>query len=95
MIFVNKLVVKEFKVIIHRKDEEIKQLEDLVIQMKESLSRSQIDSDKATVSALTKTIQERDKQIEFLKKQGEEFAKEMDKSTAVINNLNKTFNESK
>ena len=42
-----------------------------------------------------KAVQERDKQIEILKKQLEEFAKEMDKSTSVINNLNKTFYESK
>lgn len=39
-------------------------------------------------------MQERDKQIELLKKQLEEFAREMDKSTSVINNLNKTFYES-
>ena len=86
--------VKEYKVIMVQKDEEIKRLEELVIQTKEILGRTQIDSDKATVSALSKTVGERDKQIEVLKKQCEEFSKEMDKSTAVINNLNKTFNES-
>lgn len=62
--------------------------------MKDMLSRAQIDSDKVKVSALTKAVQERDKQIELLKKQLEEFAREMDKSASVINSLNKTFAES-
>jgi len=42
------------KLIIEDKDEEIKKLRDLLITMRESLSRTQIDSDKASVSALTK-----------------------------------------
>ena len=62
--------------------------------MRESLSRTQIDSDKASVSALTKALQDKDGQIEILKKQLEDYAREMDKSAAVINNLNKTFYES-
>ena len=69
-------------------------MRDLAIQLRDSLSRVKMDSDKATVSALAKTIQDKDKQIEILKKQAEEYAREMDKSTAVINNLNKTFYES-
>ena len=87
--------VKEFKLIIQDKDEEIKNLRDIAIQLRDSLSRVKMDSDKATVSALAKTIQDKDKQIEILKKQAEDYAREMDKSTAVINNLNKTFYESK
>jgi hypothetical protein len=42
--------------IILNKDEEIRQLNDLNIEMKEMLSRAQIDSDKVKVSALTKVI---------------------------------------
>ena len=40
-------------------------------------------------------MQNKDGQIEILKKQLEDYAREMDKSAAVINNLNKTFYESK
>lgn len=58
------------------------------------LSKAQIDSDKVRVSALTKAVQERDKQIELLKKQAEEYAREMDKSASVIANLNKSAYES-
>jgi hypothetical protein len=36
------------------KDEEIKKLRDIIIQLRESMNRAQIDSDKQTVSALTK-----------------------------------------
>ena len=79
---------------IQQKEEELKRRDELVIHLKEKLSRAQIDSDKVTVSALTRAVQEKDKSIELLKKQLEEFAREMDKSTAVINNLNRTFNES-
>ena len=38
------------------KDEEIKQLRDLIIEMKDSINRVQIDSDKVSVAALTKVI---------------------------------------
>jgi hypothetical protein len=62
--------------------------------MKENLSMAQIDSDKAKVSTLNKSLQDKNKEIELLKKQLEECAREMDKSTAVINSLNKTFDES-
>lgn len=86
--------VKAVQIDIQRKDEEIKQRDDLIIQLNEQLSRAEIDSDKVTVSALAKTIQEKERQIELLKKNCEEYAKEMDKSYAVINNLNKTFDES-
>lgn len=57
--------------------------------------QAQVDSDKVTVSALTKAVQEKDKLIEYLKKQEEEFSREMDKSTSVINNLKQALNESK
>ena len=79
---------------IQQKEEELKRRDELVITLKEKLTRAQIDSDKVTVSALTRAVQEKDKKIEFLKKQLEEYVREMDKSTAVINNLNRTFNES-
>jgi chromosome segregation ATPase len=86
--------VKEFKLVISAKEDEIKKLRDLVIQMKDSITKAQVDSDKASVSALTKALQEKDKQIDILKKQIDEYAKEMDKSAALINNLNQTFYES-
>ena len=85
--------VKEYRVIIQSKEEEIRQLDELVIQLKESLGRAQVDSDKSTVSSLSRAVAEKDRQIELLKRQCEEFAREMDKSTAVINNLNRTFDE--
>jgi hypothetical protein len=86
--------VKEFKLVIAAKEDEIKKLRDLVIQMKDSITKAQVDSDKASVSVLTKALQEKDKQIDILKKQIDEYAKEMDKSAALINNLNQTFYES-
>ncbi len=78
-----------------RKDEEIRNLEDYNAQLKGDLLQAQVDSDKVTVSALTKAVQEKDKLIEYLKKQEEEFSREMDKSTSVINNLKQALNESK
>ena len=86
---------KDIQEIIKSKEEYIKRLEDDIIQMKETQSRAMMDSDKNSVSALSKAIQDRDKQIEMLKRQSEVFAQEMDKSAAVINNLNKTIYESK
>ena len=46
--------IKEFRLVLQNKDEEIRQLNELNIEMKEMLSRAQIDSDKVKVSALTK-----------------------------------------
>lgn len=48
--------IKEFRLVLQNKDEEIRQLNDLNIEMKEMLGRAQIDSDKVKVSALTKVI---------------------------------------
>lgn len=85
--------VKEYRLIVQSKDEEIKQLDELVIQLKEGLGRAQLDSDKTTVTALTRAVAEKDRQMELLKRQCEEYAREMDKSTTVIQGLNKTFSE--
>ena len=87
--------VKEYKQIIDGKDEEIKHQRDIILTLRDNLSRAHIDSDKATVSSMAKALQDKDAQIDILKKQLEDYAREMDKSAAVINNLNKTFYESK
>jgi ribosome biogenesis protein Nip4 len=46
--------VNEFRTIIQNKDEQVKQLNNMVIQLKEELNRTQLDSDKMSLSALTK-----------------------------------------
>ena len=53
-----------------------------------------MDSDKTSVASLTKALQDKDKQIDILKHQIEECTKEMDKSSALINNLNKNMSTS-
>ncbi len=79
--------VAEFKSVVSRKDEECRRLEELILEMKEEVSRSRIDSDKTSVAAMSKALKERDEQIDLLKKQCVEFGKEMDKSAAVIEGL--------
>lgn len=46
--------VKEYNILIKDKEAEISKLRDLLIQERETRNRSQIDSDKASVSALTR-----------------------------------------
>ena len=87
--------VHEYEMKLASKDEDIRKLTELVIELRDSLDRTEMDSDKATVSSLTKTLGDKEKQIALLKQQIEDCRKEMDKSAAVINNLNKTFYESK
>jgi hypothetical protein len=71
------------------KDDEIRNLQELVIGLRDNLNKIKMDSDKTSVASLTKGIQDKDKQIEILKQQIEEYTKEMDKSSAIISNLSK------
>jgi hypothetical protein len=69
-------------------------LTDIAIELRAELDKVHYDSDKETVSALKKGLQDKDKQIEILKAQIEEHAREMDKTSAIMNNMNRTFQES-
>lgn len=88
---------QEYELKLKNKDEDIRKLTELVLELKANLNMklksAEIDSDKNTVSALKKTLQERDKQILGLKQQIDECRKEIDKSTTTINNLNKSYYE--
>ena len=65
----------------------------MIVNSKEEQNRHRLDTDKETVSALSKVLQEKDKQIEIFKKQIEEYAREMNKSAAVIQSMNETYHE--
>jgi centrosomal protein CEP290 len=85
--------VREFKTIIDDKEEEIKQLRELVIQMNDGLNRAQVDSDKASVDKLTVALADRNKEIEVLKQKIQEYTQLMSIHEATMSNLNKTFVE--
>ena len=76
------------------KDDEIRNLQELVIGLRDNLNRIKMDSDKTSVASLTKGLQDRDKQIEILKQQIVDCTKEMDKSAAIISNFNKNMMQS-
>lgn len=82
--------VKEYKEIIQDKDDEIRQLQDLCINLEDQIKKFRMDSDKGLVANMLKAIQQKDREIEILKEKVEDCAKEMDKSSAVINSLSKT-----
>ncbi|XP_061195068.1 centrosomal protein of 290 kDa-like isoform X3 [Saccostrea echinata] len=79
--------VEEWKEILQEKDEQMLELQEQVIQYREQLIAANMDADKASVAALSKVVKEKDKQIEDLTEQIKQFVDEMEKNTAIIEDL--------
>lgn len=63
------------------------ELQEQVIHLRDQLIAANMDADKASVAALSKVVKDKDKQIEDLTEQIRQFVDEMEKNTAIIEDL--------
>ncbi|XP_053396760.1 centrosomal protein of 290 kDa-like [Mercenaria mercenaria] len=79
--------IEEWKLILQDKDQSIVDQQEEIFRLREQLIAANMDSDKASVAALSKVIKEKDRQIEELTEQMKVYADDLDNNAAIIEDL--------
>ncbi|KAH3726744.1 centrosomal protein of 290 kDa-like [Dreissena polymorpha] len=79
--------IEEWKLILEDKDHTILEQQDQIFRLREQVIAANMDSDKASVAALTKVIREKDKTIEELAEQIRQYADDIDNNAAMLEDL--------
>ncbi|XP_070190390.1 centrosomal protein of 290 kDa-like [Littorina saxatilis] len=79
--------IEEWQEVVGQKDQQLAELQEQMFRMREQLIAANMDSDKASITALTQVLKEKDQQIEELTAQTNQYISEMEASAAMVEDL--------
>ncbi|NWR61968.1 CE290 protein, partial [Bucorvus abyssinicus] len=80
-------ILSSFQEILASKDDELREYQQMLFDLKEKMKMAQLDVDRNSILALQQGVQERDAQIKLLTEQVGQYTKEMEQNAFIIEEL--------